>query len=203
MIRVYHSRFSRSTRVIWALEELGVPYDIEPVKFSREVLDAPAFRALSPAGRVPVLTDTDLVMIESGAIVQYLLETHGNGRLEPPPRTPLRPRYLQWFHFSEGTALPPLSDLAQHSRIRPEAERIPAMVADAQRRGQAIMKIVDDALGEQPYIVGDAFTAADIMLGYAMVLGEFLGVLNPAHPRALAYLARLKERPGLQKALTV
>lgn len=201
MITVYHSRLSRSTRVVWALEELALPYTVEPVKFSRAALDAPTFRALSPAGRVPVLRDGPVLMIESGAIIQYLLEVYGKGRLEPGIGTPERPRYLQWFHFAEGTALPPLSDIAQHSRIRAEEQRIAALVPDAQHRAGDIMRVIDEALEGRDYLAGVSFTAADIMMGYTLVLAEFLGALKPEHARARAYLARLKERPGLQKAL--
>jgi glutathione S-transferase len=134
MIIVHHAPKARSVRVVWLLEELGVPYQVKPVALSGESLRSDEHLKVHPLGKVPAIQDGDVTMIESGAIVEYLIERYGNGRLAPAPGTPARAQYLQWLHFGEATCLPPLSDLVQHSFLRPEAERIPAMVPDAQAR---------------------------------------------------------------------
>src|SRR6478735_5426438 len=135
MITVHHLNNSRSQRVLWLLEELGVPYEIR--RYERDtttMLAPPELRAVHPLGKSPVITDDGVTMFESGAIVEYLVERYGNGRLAPTIGSAQRGRYLQWIHFAEATCLPPLSDLAQHSIFKPESERIAALIPDAQAR---------------------------------------------------------------------
>lgn len=200
MIVVHHSPKARSVRVIWLLEELGMPYEIRGVSLSRESPKSAAHLRVHPLGKVPAIEDGDLVMFESGAIVEYLLERYGAGRLAPPAATPQRAQYLQWLHFGEATCLPPLSDLVQHTFMRPETERIPAMVPDATARVRAWLDVLEAALGDRAHVAGDAFSAADVMVGYAVALANLLGQIGPAHPNVAAYLARLEARPGFQRA---
>ncbi|HWP64789.1 MAG TPA: glutathione S-transferase family protein [Candidatus Limnocylindria bacterium] len=200
MLKLHHASKTRSVRVLWLLEELGVPYELNVVPFTQEFLKSPAFLRVNPCGSLPAIEDDGVVMFESGAILEYLLERYGNGRLAVAPGSPARPRYLQWFHFGEATLLPPLGDIAQHALFRPEAERIPAMVADGQRRAAARLDVLEQALAASPYLCGDAFTAADVMVGYGVAIARLLGVVGERHPNVAAYLARLEARPAFQKA---
>ena len=200
MIKLYHASKTRSVRVLWLLEELGVPYELAPMAFTQEALKSPAFLRVNPCGSLPAIEDGDVVMFESGAIVEYLLERYGNGRLAPPAGSPARARYLQWLHFGEASLLPPLGDIAQHAMFRPEAERIPAMVADGRRRAAAKLDVLEQALAGSAYLCGAELTAADVMVGYGVAIAALLGVVGDQHPSLRAYLARLETRPAFQKA---
>jgi glutathione S-transferase len=202
MIKLYHSPRTRSVRIYWLLEELSIPYEIVPIAFTPDTLKSPEYLKVNPLGKVPAIQDGDLTMFESGAILEYLLEKYGNGRLAPPPGTPARGPFLQWVHFAEATAVPPLTDMAQHMIFKPEAERIPAVVADASARAAAILGVIEQELTGKPYLLGSEFSAADIMLGYTLLLMKWFGILSDAAPNAKAYLARLEQRPALKKALS-
>jgi glutathione S-transferase len=198
MIKVHHAPKARSVRVLWLLEELGVPYEVVPTSF--EQVRSPAFLRVNPFARIPAIEDGEIVMFESGAIVEYVLERYGAGRLAPVPGTPARAPYLQWLHFGEATLLPPLSDVAQHSFLRPPAERMPAVAEDGRRRAVATLDVLEQVLAGRTFICGDAFTAADVMVGYGVALMQLLGVLGAGHPAAAAYLGRLQARAAFQKA---
>lgn len=199
MIKVYHSPKARSVRVIWLLQELGTPYEVETMPFTPEALKSPRYLAVHPMGKIPAIEDGDLTLFESGAICQYLLERYGGGRLEPAVDSPERGRYLQWFHFGEATALPPLGDFAQHTMFLPEAERIPAVVESAKTRIDAVAKALEAAVAGREFLCGD-FTAADVMCGYAVALMAFLGFVGDAHPGLAAYVQRLQARPAFEVA---
>ena len=200
MIKLYHASKTRSVRVLWLLEELGVPYELSLVPFTQEALKSPAFLRVNPCGSLPAIEDGDVAMFESGAIVEYVLERYGNGRLAPPVGSPARARYLQWLHFGEASLLPPLGDIAQHAMFRPEAERIPAMVADGRRRAAAKLDVLAHALADSAYLCGADFTAADVMVGYGVAIAALLGVVGDQHRHVRSYLARLEARPAFQKA---
>ena len=127
MIKLYHAPFSRSDRIHWLLEELGLPYELVNVEFARS---AKPFSQATPFGKLPVIEDGELVVSESGAIVEYLIERYGNGRLQPPVGSPLRPAYLQWIHFAEATAMPPLAELIRQMFFYPDDQRVPAVMED-------------------------------------------------------------------------
>ncbi len=111
MIVLHHLENSRSQRVLWLLEELGLPYEVKKYKRDRKTMLAPPeLRAVHPLGKSPVVTDGDVTVAESGAILEYLLDAHGQGRLRPPPGTEARRRFTYWLHFAEGSAMPPLPD---------------------------------------------------------------------------------------------
>jgi glutathione S-transferase len=200
MIRLYHCPHARSARVLWLLEELGVPYDLVKLDFTPERLKSPDYLKIHPLGKVPAIVDGDLTLFESGAIVEYIVERYGEGRLAPPPGSAERAAFLQWLHFGEATLLPPLGDIAQHTIFRPEAERIPAVVADARQRAAAVLALLERVLSERAYLAGSDFTAADIMTGYGLHLTKLLGLLTPDQPNIQAYLGRLAERPAFRKA---
>jgi glutathione S-transferase len=156
---------------------------------------------IHPLGRVPAIQDGPLTMFESGAILEYLVEKYGKGRLTPAPGTPERGTFLQWVHFAEATALPPLSDMAQHTIFKPESERIPAVVADAHAKVTAILGVLEAARAGKQYLLGNEFSAADIMVGYALALTKWFGILSADYPTLLAYIGRLEQRPAFQKAV--
>jgi glutathione S-transferase len=202
MVTLFHSPRTRSLRVLWLLEELGIPYELRTLPFTPESLKSPEYLRINPLGKVPAIQDGDAQMFESGAIVEYLVEKYGNGRLAPAPGTPARAAYLQWIHFAEATAMPPISELAQHTMFKPEAERIAAIVPDAQARIQNWLTTVEAAMDGRDYLCGSELTAADVMLGYSLLLTKWFGLLGD-RPNLTAYLARLEARPALQKALTL
>jgi len=201
MIKVYHATLTRSLRVVWLLEELGLPYEVEKLEFKREVLDSPEFRRVSPLGRLPALRDGDVGMIESGAIVQYLLERYGDGRLQPAVGSPQRPAFLQWLHFAEAGAMPPIGTIAQHTFLKPEPDRIPQIVPGARRQVEEYLAVLERELAGKQFLLGDEFSAVDVMLGYTLTMAEMLGILGAGSPNVQAYLARLKQRPAYQKAM--
>lgn len=201
MLTLYHAPRTRSVRILWLLEELGLPYDLVVVPFKRAHLKSPEYLAIHPLGKIPALRDGDLTMFESGAILEWVLERYGHGRLAPPPGTPERGRFLQWVHFAEATAMPPLGEIASHTLFKPEAERIPAVVEDARGRALDVLKVIDHAVDGHSYLLGKEFSGADIMMGYPVVVMQWFGVLTDAFPNVGAYLVRLQERPGFRKAL--
>jgi len=202
MITLYHAPGSRSCRVRWLLEELGLAHRIERLGFGDGSLQSPAFLAKNPTGKVPALDDDGTLLFESGAICEYLVERHGKGRLAPAPGAPGRAAYLQWLHWGEASLTPALGDIAQHAFMRPEAERIPAVVEDARKRLRKNLELLEGALAKGDYLVGSELTAADVMVAYAVQLAKMLGQLPGDLPRVNAYLARCAARPAFQKAFS-
>lgn len=201
MIKIYHAKGTRSIRLIWLCEELALPYEIVTIDFSPAYRASPEWRRLNPVGKVPAISDGDFSMFESGAIVEHLLDRHGKGRLRPAPGTQDSAKYLQWSWFAEATFARPLGDMAQHTFIKPEAQRIAAVVEDARARALLCMDALEAAVPGGRFLVNDEFSAADIMMGYTLFLGRRLNVLTPAtHPNVNAYMARLDQRPGFIKA---
>ncbi|MEN8159290.1 MAG: glutathione S-transferase family protein, partial [Myxococcota bacterium] len=186
MITLYHLPFSRSLRVRWLLEELELPYELVTRSFGD--LKQPEHLALHPLGKVPVLRDGDVVLFESGAILQHLLERYGEGRLEPKPGTPERSRYWQWFHFAEATVTPPLGLVVQHGSRLPEAERSPEALAFGLRSLRQALDVVETALAGQTWLLPE-FSAADVMMGYSVKLTSLVGQLGGGLPSLREYLA--------------
>ena len=194
MLKIYHAKNTRSVRIVWLCEELGIPYELKTLNFSPDDLQSETYLAVHPLGKVPSIDDDGLILNESGAIAQYLLAKHGKGRLEPKSGTADYGKYLQWFHFAEATLMVPLGNIAQHSFIRPEDKRIPQVAAEAVESAKKMLGILDRELA------GKDFTAADIMLGYSLLLGKMFGLLTDEYANAGAYFARLAARPAFQKA---
>lgn len=203
MIRIYHAPRTRSIRVIWLCEELGIPHEVVAIDFSPAYRATAEYRRLNPVGKVPAISIGDFTMFESAAIVEYLLERHGKGRLRPTPGTEQSAAYLQWSWFAEATFARPLGDIAQHTRIKPPEQRIPAVVDDARARALLCLDALEPHLQRNAYLVGDEFTAADIIMGYSLLLARWFEVLTDSnYPTVNAYLDRLMQRPGLAKALS-
>jgi glutathione S-transferase len=205
VIRIYHAPGTRSVRVIWLCEELGVPYEVVPVDFSAEYRASHEWRKLNPVGKVPVMTDTEsaagaVTMFESGAMVEYLLDHYADGRLRPAVRTAEHAMYLQWTWFAEATFARPLGEIVNHRREFPGDAQIPAVMDEMKNRARLCLDALEAALGDQPYLLGDEFSAADIMMGYTLVIARMFKLLGADHPKVSGYFDRLAERPGYQRA---
>ena len=200
MIKLYHAQLTRSIRIVWLLEELGIPYELATVAFKPP---RHSFEQNTPSGKFPVIEDGELVMFESGAILEYLIEKYGKGRLAPAIGSPDRGPYLQWVHFAEATAFPPIGDVARHTMFLPEADRIPKVAEDGRVRAINALDVLERTLAGKEYLVGNELSGADIMMGYFLMAARMLGVVGATHPNVGAYWARLAARPGLQKALSV
>jgi glutathione S-transferase len=202
MITLYHSRLSRSVRVRWLLEELGVPYQIAALEFSPASLRSAEHLARHPLGQVPVIEDDGLVLFESGAILQHIMERHGDGGLLPPAGTAERSLCWQWFHFGETAVGRYFGDIVRSHHRKTEAERVPSVIAEARERFAGSVRVIESALGDRPYLLGDRFSVADIMVSYAPIVARALKELGEVqHPRAVAYARSLRARPACQRAL--
>jgi glutathione S-transferase len=197
-MKLYAAPRTRAVRIAWLLEELELPYDLEVVEFKPTT--SRFFIQNTPTGKIPTLEDGDVVMCESGAIVEYILEKYGEGRLAPRPGTPERAAYLQWLHFAEATAFPPLGVVIWLTVYRDDAEDYPQVVGDARYRVLTVLDQVEDRLNEVEYLAGSEFTAADIMMGFTLFVALTLGFLED-RPNLKDYLTRLQEREGMQNAL--
>lgn len=199
MITIYHAKRSRSARVIWLLEELGdVPYTLSEVSFTPEAMRSPEHLARHPLGLLPVVEDGAERIFESGAIVEYLLEKYGRGRLAPPPSAAGRGEYLQWFHFGEASLAVYVSQIVRQRFGKPQVKG-PDVLAAAQAQFAESAAVVDRALAGREYICGE-FSAADIMLSYGFVMARITRELPAELANVAAYLERLKQRPAYAKA---
>jgi glutathione S-transferase len=141
-------------------------------------------------------------MFESGAILEYVLERYGGGRLAPPKDSPLRGPFLQWVHFADATAFGGLGNIAWHTQFRQDAEKLPQAMADYRIWAGAALDALESALGGNEFILGEEFSGADVMLGYTLLVAKSFGVLSAGgHPNVDAYLSRLTQRPALRRAL--
>ena len=197
-IRLYAAPRTRAVRVAWLLEELKLDYELELVAF--EPTSSSFFIQNTPTGKIPTLQDGAVEICESGAIIEYLLERYGNGALAPEPGSPARAEYLQWLHYAESTAFPPLGIVVWLTVYRQDGAEHPGLIEDARNRAKTALRFAEDRLGERPYLIGDEFTAADIMMGFTLFAAMSLGVLDDL-PRLQAYLGRISDREGFRAAL--
>ena len=200
MLTIYHVKGTRAVRVIWLCEERGIPYRIEVIDFSPTFRNSPEWRSKSPTGKVPAMTDGDLTMFESGAMVEYLLERHGDGGLLPEPGTAERALCRQWSWFAEATFARPLGEIVNHNRVAPEGGLVDFVIEDCKARARTCIAAIEDVVAQTDYLVGNTFTVADIMTGYSLLLATNFGVLSDDFPHTQAYFERLSQRPGFQVA---
>jgi glutathione S-transferase len=198
MIELYFAPLTRSVRILWLLEELGLPYELHRVPFKPPTTRF--FGQDTPTRKLPTIVDGDVTMCESGAIAEYIVEKYGEGRLAPPPGTAARAAYLQWTHFAESTAFPPVGIVVWLMRYRGGRESESELLEDARERAVSGFEYLEESIGDSDYLVGDDFTAADIMMGFTLVAATVLGLLDARYPRLQSYLARLQARPAFQKA---
>jgi len=213
VIVVHHLNNSRSQRVLWLLEELGTPYEVKRYqRDARTMLAPPELRAVHPLGKSPVIADGALTVAESGAIVEYLVEKYGGGRLVPAPGTPERLRYRYWLHFAEGTAMPPLLLKLIFDRI--EKGPMPFFVRPFARAiaGRAKSSFVlpnlernldfmEAELSRSAWFAGGEFSAADIQMSFPLEAARARGGLDDKRPKLMTFLERIHARPAYLRAL--
>ena len=202
MITVCHLSTSRSERIVWLLEELGLDYKLE--WFQREANKAApaALREVHPLGRAPVIRDGDLVLAESGAIVHYIVERHAQGRLGIPPQDARFAGYTYWMHFAEGSLMSLMLIALALSRI-PEAKDSPVRARIAGRLAH-MLAFVDGELAGHEYFAGDAFTAADIMMSFPLTtMHRYLDVDLSSYANLRAWVLRIEARPAYRKAMAL
>jgi glutathione S-transferase len=158
------------------------------------------FTQATPSGKFPVLVDGGVVIFESGAILEYILERHAGGRLAPPVGSPLRGPFLQWVHFAESTAFPPIGIIVWHTFYKQNAAEVPSVIEDARVRAVAGFDVVERALEGRAFLLGDEFSGADVMMGFTLEAAKLMGLLGDAHPNVQGYLTRLESRPAFERA---
>ena len=213
MIIVHHLNNSRSQRVLWLLEELGLPYEVKRYERDARTMLAPdALRAVHPLGKSPVISDGEVVMAESGAIIEYLAEKYGQGHLLPPPGTAERRRHTYWLHYAEGSLMPPLLMSLVFAKVRSApmpffAKPIAQGIAD-QVMGSFVspqinlhLDFLEGELGKTTWFGGEEFGAADIQMSFPIEAAAARGGLDASRPRLMAFLERIHGRPAYRRAL--
>ncbi len=197
VLKVHHLNNSRSQRILWLLEELGLDYEIAPYQRDATTnLAPPELATVHPLGKSPVIEDGPVKIAESGAIVEYVVAKHGGGRLRPEPASPEHVAYMEWLHYAEGSAMLPLMLKLYVMRLgdagAPLHPRIESEIANH-------LGYIAGALGERDYLMGD-FTGADVQVSFVMEVGRAFGNLA-AFPNLVAYIARLQGRPAFRRSL--
>ena len=200
MLRLHFAPNSRAGRIVWLLEELELPYEINKMAFHPKDLKSDEHRARHPLGRVPVLDDGDISIFESGAIVEYVIARHKNGGLKPSEDSPLFPDYLQWFHYCEGMVMPPVNTIVVQTVLLPTERRDEKALSQAQRLLSKALEPVNEALAGKDYLIGD-FSAADIMLGHACFMSNRLGCVGAEMVHLKAYVNRVANRQAFKTAI--
>jgi glutathione S-transferase len=198
-MKLYYAQYSRAVRVAWLLEELELLYEIETFSIGDKALRDPKFKTLHPLGRVPVLTDGDITLYESGAIIQYILAKYSAGQLQVESTDLHFYQYLQWFHFAEGMIMPPLNTLVVETVLLPPERKNEVNIKRATKVLNQILEVVEARLNEVAYLAIN-FSAADIMSGHATIMCAHHGLDLTDKPNCRRYVERLMERPQLQKA---
>lgn len=213
MIIVHHLDHSRSHRVLWLLEELGVDYEVRRYERDPETLQAPAsLKAVHPLGKAPTIVDGGRALAESGAIVETLVQRYGGGRLAPAAGTPEHERYTHWMHYAEGSAMPALVLRMIFSRMprqpmpalaRPVVRALAKNVIDTfvQPQIDQHMDYLDGELARAVWFAGDEFTAADIQMSFPIEAAAAGGSLGEGRAKLRAYLQRIIARPAYRRAL--
>lgn len=200
MIVVHHLNNSRSQRVLWLLEELGLDYSLKCYERDAQTMLAPAsLRQVHPLGKSPVITDADLTLAESGAIIEYLVDRYGSGRLVPTPGTPEHLRYKYWLHYAEGSAMPPLVMRIVFDHFG---------TGDSGAGGAFIapqiklhFDYIEGELGKSTWFVGEEFTAADIQMSFPLEVVAMLPEEVESRPKLKEFIERIHARPAYKRAL--
>jgi glutathione S-transferase len=213
MVVVHHLNNSRSQRVLWLLEELGVPYEVKRYeRDAKTMLAPPSLLAIHPLGKSPVIVDGAVTLAESGAIIEYLVDKYGAGRLIPPAGSPERLRYTYWLHYAEGSAMPPLLFRLVFNRIATNpapwpisaiARKIASTVEDSfiTPNLNRHLDYMEAELNARPWFAGDQFTAADVQMSFPLEAAASRGGLNASRPKLMAFLERIHARDAYKRAL--
>ncbi len=198
-MKLYHATRTRSVRPRWLLEEMNVPYELVRIDLSKGEHKQPSYLAIHPHGAVPALVDGELALYESSAICMYLADKFPEHRLCPVPGTPDRGLYYQWMVYAIATLEPPLIQIFQHSVMLPEEKRSPQSLAEGKNRFAEVAGVLTEALHKRPFLLGEQFSAADIMIGSTLAWAALLGLLAD-FPVLQDYVSRLTQRPAYQRA---
>ena len=213
MITVHHLENSRSQRVLWLLEELGLPYEIQQYQRDPKTSLAPAaLRKVHPLGKSPVITDGNVTVAESGAIMEYLVEHHGNGRLVPAAGSDELLRYRYWLHFAEGSAMPPLlftlvcekvKSAPMPFFVKPIARAIAGKVMEGfvTPNLKSQLDFMEAELKRHKWFAGDEFSAADVQMSFPLEAAAQRAGLDESRPKLMAFLKRIHARPAYKRAL--
>jgi len=199
MITLYHCIDARSFRPLWMLEELGLPYELKVLPFPPRVRDK-SFLAINPLGTIPAFIDGDIRMTESAAICQYLGARAAPTPLNVEPAEAGFAAYLNYLHFGEATLTFPQTLVLRYGRFEPEARRLPQVVEDYGKWFLARLRTLEPLLAARDYLCAQRFTAADISVGYALLLAHQIGLQDRIDPVILAYWERLSRRDGFKRA---
>jgi glutathione S-transferase len=201
MLTIHHLGISQSERVVWLCEELGLPFTLQHhTRDPVTMLSPPALKALHPLGAAPVITDGDLLLAESGAIVDYILAKYGNGRLVLAPDHPDFAQYLYWLHFANGNLQPNLGRNMVLRRLNLAADN--AILLGTRGRLDLVLNLVEARLGQADYLAGAEFTAADIMTVFSLTtMRTFMPFELAPYPHIRAYLQRIGARPAYRSAM--
>src|SRR6056297_1281088 len=178
MITIHHSPLSRSNRVVWFCEEIGLEYRLEPVEMFSDAMRRPEYLAINPLGKVPAIEDDGFVLWETSAIMQYLDAKYGANRLIPPRDTQAGALAIQWLDYGENRLTVIMGGIARE-----------------------LVDVIEQALGNRQWILGDTFSAADIMLAFGLMIADHLNYVNDATPRVSAYLQRAMARPAFLRSM--
>jgi glutathione S-transferase len=199
MLVVHHLNNSRSQRILWLLEELGIEYEIKYYERNTQTMLAPeSLRQIHPLGKSPAITDGEITVVESGAIIEYLVGRYGNGRLIPAPNTPERLRYTYWLHYAEGSAMPPLLMRLIFEKFSIQSGAMEAFIAP---QIKLHFDYIEDELSKNTWFVGEEFTAADIQMSFPveMLAAHPQDVEN--RPKIKQFLEHIHTRPAYKHAL--
>ncbi len=211
MLTVHHLEHSRSERVLWLLEELGLEYDVVGYRRTKRYLAPEALKAVHPLGKAPAITDGDITVAESGAIIEYVLERYGQGRLAPPAQSADALRHKFWLHYAEGSLMPLMVMSLVHSKVTEPptpwvARKLGGLVVEgiarAWTRPQLALHLgfVNDELGKRPWFAGEEFSAADIQMSLPLMLGrERANINDSTYPNITAWMQRAAARPAFQR----
>ena len=204
MITIHHLGISQSDRVVWLMEELGLPYELKWYDRGADFLAPPEYRALHPVGTSPIIVDGDLVMAESTAIVEYLSGRYGEGRLSVPQESPEYPHYLFWMQFNNNLQSMLFIKMAVQS-MGVELTDDNLIMTTTQRREDGIYSALEQRLGASDYLGGPVFSCADIMSMFNLTSLAMLGArtIDEAMPNTKAYLDRVTARPAYKKAMAI
>jgi len=200
MITLHHCISARSFRPLWVLEELGLPYSLEMLPFPPRA-KARTYLEINPLGTVPALQDGALRMTESAAICQYLAARHSPGVLDVGPAEPDFGTYLNYLHFGEATLTFPQTLVLRYAHLEPAERRVPQVAQDYEKWFLARLRTLEPLLSEHEYLCADRFTAADVSVGYALLLASMLDLTDRFTPAVRVYWQRLEQRPAYQRAL--
>ena len=198
MLKLHFAPNSRAERILWLLEELELPYELNEMAFHPTDLKSDEHRARHPLGRIPVLDDGDIQIWESGAITEYIIEKYKNGGLKPDVQSELFTQYLQWFHYCEGMIMTPMNTIVVHTVLLPPDRRDETVLGQAQRLLTRALEPINEALEGKDYLIGD-FSGADIMLGHSCYMSNRMGCVTDEMKNIKSYVERLSSRPAFLK----